>query len=121
LFTQQLPARATVTDRELRVLWDAGSAYPGNPSAVGKTVAELFAESPDRDRVLDGCRKALAGETCRLEIDNGASAGDLQLAPFHDPAGAVIGVIGIAFDITDRKRAERALEGVGQHLRTVLD
>jgi len=121
LFTEQLPARATVTDRELRVVWDAGAAYPGNPSAVGRTVAELFADSPDLERVLDSCHRALAGESCRLEIDNGDAAADLQLAPFRDPAGAITGVVGIAFDITDRKRAERAKWETGQHLRTVLD
>src|SRR5260370_37392643 len=52
-FTEQIPARACVTDRTLRVVWAAGAAVPGNPSAVGKTVPELFAQSPDRERVLE--------------------------------------------------------------------
>lgn len=109
LFTEQIPARATVTDRELRVVWDAGAAFPSSPSAVGKTVSELFAESPDRERVLDGCRGALAGESRGLEIDDGTAAAHLQLEPFRDPAGNVTGVVGIAFDITERVRAEQAL------------
>ncbi len=60
LFTEQIPGRACVTDRELRVVWDGGAAFPGTPSAVGKTVPELFAQSPDRERVLEGCRRALS-------------------------------------------------------------
>jgi two-component system sensor histidine kinase UhpB len=108
-FTEQIPARATVTDHELRVVWDAGAAFSSSPSAVGKTVPELFAESPDRERVLDGCRRALAGESRGLEIDDGTAAAHLQLEPFRDPAGNVTGVVGIAFDITERVRAEQAL------------
>jgi two-component system, NarL family, sensor histidine kinase UhpB len=120
LFTRQLPARATVTDRDLRVIWDAGAAYAENPSTVGKTVAQLFADSPDRERVLEGCRKALAGETVRLEIDDGAAAADLQLAPFRDPAGNITGVVGLALDVTDRKRAEVALRESRELFRTIL-
>ncbi len=109
LFTEQIPARATVTDRELRVVWDAGAAFLSRPSTVGKTVPELFAESPDRERVMDGCRRALAGESHGLEIDDGTAAAHLQLEPFRDLAGNVTGIVGIAFDITERVRAEQAL------------
>jgi two-component system sensor histidine kinase UhpB len=120
-FTEQIPARACVTDRELRVVWDAGAAFPSSPSVVGKTVAELFAQSPDRERVLEGCRRALAGESCRLEIDDGTAAAQLQLEPFRDPAGDVIGVVGIAFDITARVRSEEAVRAGQLLLRQVLD
>ena len=109
LFTDQIPTRATGTDRDLRILWDVGAAFPSNPSTVGKTVPELFAQSPDRERVLEGCRKALAGESSALEIDDGTAAAHLQLVPFRDPAGKVTGVIGISFDITERVRADQTL------------
>ena len=109
LFTDQIPARATATDRDLRVVWDVGTGFPGSPSAVGKTVPELFADSPDREGVLEGCRKALAGESCKLQIDNGEAAAQLQLGPVRDLAGNVIGVTGVAFDVTERARAESAL------------
>src|SRR4051794_17778389 len=68
LSSEQPPARATATDRDLGVFWDAGAGFPGSPSAVGKTLPELFAMSPDRDRVVAGCARALAGEPSRLEI-----------------------------------------------------
>ena len=119
-FTEQIPARATVTDAELRVVWDAGAAYPDNPSTVGKTVPELFADSPDRERVLDGCRRALAGESSKLEIDDGTNAAQLQLVPFRDPGGNVIGVVGIAFDITDRVRSEGKVRAGQRLLQQVL-
>ena len=121
LFTEQIPARACVTDRDLRVVWDAGAAFPDNPSVVGKPVAELFAQSPDRERVLDGCRRALAGESSTLEIDDGTAAAQLQLVPFRGPAGNVIGVVGIAFDITDRVRGEEQVRAGQRLLQQVLD
>src|SRR5438067_1252084 len=121
LFTEQIPARACVTDRDLRVVWDAGAAFQDNPSAVGMTVAELFAQSPDRERVWDGCRRALAGESSKLEIDDGTAAAQLQLVPFRDPAGNVIGVVGIAFDITDRVRSEEQVRAGQRLLQQVID
>src|ERR1041385_6534167 len=121
LFPEQIPARACVTDRELRVVWDAGAAFSSNPSVVGKTVAELFAQSPDRERVLEGGRRALAGESCRLEIDDGTAAAQLQLEPFRDPAGNVIGVVGIAFDITARVRSEEEVRAGQLLLRQVIE
>ncbi len=120
-FTEQIPGRACVTDGELRVVWDAGAAFPGNPSVVGKTVQELFAQSPDRDRVLEGCRRALAGQSSKLEIDDGASAAQLDLEPFRDPAGNVVGMVGIAFDVTDRVRSEEEVRAGQRILRRVLD
>src|SRR4029077_3195436 len=121
LFTEQIPARACVTDRDLRGVWDAGAAFSDSPSAVGKTVAELFAQSPDLERVLDGCRRALGGELSKLEIDDGMAAAQLQLVPFRDPAGNVTGVVGIAFDITERVRSEEQVRAGQRLLEQVLD
>ena len=121
LFTEQIPARACATDRDLRIVWDAGAAFAGSPSAVGKTVPQLFERSPDHDRVLDGCRRALAGESTKLEIDDGTSAAQLQLEPFRDPAGNVVGVVGIAFDITDRVRSEEKVRAGERLMREVLE
>jgi PAS domain S-box-containing protein len=120
-FTEQIPARACVTDRDLRVVWDAGAAFADAPTVVGKTVPQLFEESPDRDRVIEGCGRALAGESTRLEIDDGVSAAQLQLVPFRDPAGDVIGLVGIAFDITDRVRSEERVRAGQRLLQQVLE
>src|SRR5688572_11940883 len=92
LLTEQIPARAWVTDRELRVVWDTGAAFPASPSVVGQTVPELLAQSQDRERVLESCRRALAGEASKLEIDDGSTAAQLQFVPFRDPGGNVVGV-----------------------------
>lgn len=120
-FTEQIPARASVMDRELRVVWDAGSAFGDSPSAVGKTVSQLFEQSPDRERVLEACHRALAGESSKLEINDGISAAQLQLVPFRDAGGDVMGVVGVAFDITDRVRSEEQVRSGQRLLEKVLD
>lgn len=121
LFVQQIPARACVIDRDFRVVWDLGVAFPSSPSAVGKSVAELFADSPDRERVIDGCHKALAGESVELEIDDRRAAAHLKLVPFRDADGGVTGVVGIAFDITERVRSEEEVRQGRRLLQQVLD
>jgi PAS domain S-box-containing protein len=121
LFTEQIPARACVTDRELRVVWDAGTAFTDRPSVEGQTVPELFAQSPDRERVLEGCFRALAGDSSMLDIDDGTSAAQLRLEPFRDPAGNVMGVVGVAFDITDRMRSEKQVRAGQMLLQQVLE
>jgi two-component system, NarL family, sensor histidine kinase UhpB len=121
LFTEQIPARACVTDRDLRVVWDGGAGFSASPTVVGKTVPELFAQSPDRERVLEGCRKALAGESSVLDIDDGTSAANLHLQPFRDPAGNVTGVVGMAVDTTDRVRTEADVHAGQRLLRQVVE
>jgi PAS domain S-box-containing protein len=109
LFTEHVPVRACATDRDLRVVADLGAGFSSSPGPLGKTVAELFATSPDRDRVLEACGRALEGQPSDLHIDDGQSAARLQLIPRRDADGNVIGVVGLAYDTTKRTRAESAL------------
>lgn len=121
LLIEQMPARASATDRDLRIVSDAGAGFPGSPSMVGKTVGEALAAAPDRDRVVAASRKALAGESCKLQIGDGASAAQILLGPSRDASGNIIGVMGVAVDITDRVHAEDELRGSQRLLRRVLD
>jgi len=121
LFTEQIPARACATDRDLRVVWDNGSAFPRSPTAVGKTVSELFATSPDRERVLEACGRALKGDGTTLEINDGTSAAHLRLVPFRDSDGKIVGVVGIAFDTTSLVRSKEDVESGQLLMRQVLD
>jgi PAS domain S-box-containing protein len=110
LFTGQIPVRAGAVDRELRFLWDLGAGFPGAGPFAGKTLGEIMPASPDRDRVVEASRRALAGERRRLEIDFAGRTAELQLEPFRDSSGNIIGVVGLALDVTERARVEKALE-----------
>jgi signal transduction histidine kinase len=103
LFTEHVRVRACATDRDLRIVRDMGAGFPGSPRLVGRAVGELLATSPECERVLEGCRRALGGESCELQIDEGTYRVNLSLTPRYD-ADEVVGVVGLAFDVTHPAR-----------------
>ena len=93
----------------------AVAGFVGHPvcDIIGRTDADLFDPHSARwiaerdQRVMD--RGAVeTGEECL--IASGVSRTYLATkAPYRDATGAVVGIIGISRDITDRKRAEQEL------------
>jgi signal transduction histidine kinase/PAS domain-containing protein len=110
LVVEQIPVRIGAVDRELRVLWDLGAGFPEAGRFAGRSIAEIFAGSPDRERMLEAYRRALAGGSCKLRIGVAGRTAELQLEPFRDASTEVRGVVGVALDVTGRARAEEALQ-----------
>ena len=75
--------------------------------SVGKSVYAVYADYPD---LAENVRRALGGEELSAEIEVGEAAFEARYAPIRDGRGAVQGVIGVATDISDRRRAQRALQ-----------
>jgi two-component system cell cycle sensor histidine kinase/response regulator CckA len=71
---------------------------------VGRSVFEMYAQYPEMVRSI---RRGLAGE----ELTNTHEVGDLVFetlfAPLRDGAGAVVGLMGVSIDVTERRRAEK--------------
>ena len=86
--------------------------HPGE--LVGQTVFQRHQGTPQG---VERWRRALAGETLTVTVQ--ARDSDLiyesHLTPVRDPGGAVTGVICVEMDITERRRAEAALERMAQH------
>ena len=74
---------------------------------VGRSVSDVYENLP---RVLENIRRALDGETTTLSLAIEDLAFDCRYEPFRDDKGRVIGVVGVAYDITALKRAEQNLE-----------
>ncbi len=70
---------------------------------VGRSAFHLFRAFPD---VTANIPRALAGETFDAIVDAGNVVFDVHYGPVRDASGAVAGVIGVAVDITERRRAE---------------
>ncbi|HEX4575163.1 MAG TPA: PAS domain S-box protein, partial [Gemmatimonadales bacterium] len=73
---------------------------------VGQSVAQLYVDIP---QALADIRRALAGETFSSTVEIYGVVFDLWYTPIREADGAVSGVIGVANDITERRRAEEAL------------
>lgn len=109
LFAEQLPARIGAAGRDLTILWDMGAGFPEAGKFAGKSVADIFAGSPDLERMLAVTRKVLAGESCKLEVELASRTAEVQLEPFRDHSEQIVGVVGVALDVTERALAEKRL------------
>jgi PAS domain S-box-containing protein len=117
--------RIFVKDRESRYAFanSAVAAMFGRPieEVIGKRDSELqpgelskALEGHDR-RVIDSAQREMVEETV-LVPGRGATTYLTTKAPWHDNEGNVVGVVGIAQDISERKNAEAALLRVNEEL-----
>src|SRR2546423_5815579 len=98
--TTSTPDLIFAKDRQGRLLM----ANPAWSKAVGKTGDEAM-ELDDNERIV-----LEAGETMFLEELVGERTYLTTKSPLRDEQGRVIGLIGVATDITERKLAQRELE-----------
>ncbi|MFN8457910.1 MAG: PAS domain S-box protein [Anaerolineae bacterium] len=113
-------------DRELRYI----RIYNPNPNftvegVVGKTDADLFLPE-DAAQLTEIKRRVLAtgaGERQIVQVTlNGETFYyDLTVEPRLDPMGQVIGLACAAMDITERKRAEKALQANEYKFRQMIE
>ena len=73
---------------------------------VGQSVFDLYRDDP---QVLESVRRALAGEAFSTAVDVGELTFETRYTPLTDDAGTFVGVIGVATDITENRKAQQAL------------
>jgi len=96
-----------VAGRGLVALGHAPEAIVGYP---------LFAEGPYARTIGAYARRALVGEPVEARVVVGDLIFATHYASFHNEAGAVAGVIGVATDVTALARAEAARDEARQRL-----
>jgi PAS domain-containing protein len=104
LVTDQLPCILWTTDRDLRVTGFAGRLPADVAGSLGRRIEET-AMSP---RGLDAHQAARHGATASYSYQHEGREYDVHVAPFVDERGETAGCIGLAVDVTDRRRAEAA-------------
>jgi PAS domain S-box-containing protein len=105
----------------------AGAGFLGRAvdDVLGKDDAAMF--SPEVGRaIMKRDREVVQSGRTQTYEEFGTSAGKTRLflstkGPFRDPAGHVVGLLGICRDITDRKRAEEEIRQSQQKLQIHLD
>ena len=70
----------------------------------------LLVTNRDRPEVLDGYRRALAGEAVEIETRIADLTLDLRFCPSRQPDGTITGVTGIGVDVTAAKLARDHLQ-----------
>ena len=94
---------------------------------VGVSAFDLYGSMPFVDfngETISGSeiiQRALAGETLSVVNEMNGAYFDNRIGPIHNSAGEIVGIVGVATDITERKRAEEELKRQNNYLTTLQD
>ena len=92
------------------------SLEPGQ--LVGQSVFEIYADTP---QVIENIRRALKGESFTASVTVGELVFDVRYSPLTDELDNVLGVIGVATDITDSRRAEVSIRESEERYRELFE
>ena len=81
---------------------------------VGQSAFDVYAGAPE---IVAAIRRTLAGETIRAVVELADTFWDTRYAPITAGAGTVTGLIGVALDVTEQVRTERALRRSEERFR----
>jgi diguanylate cyclase (GGDEF)-like protein len=106
----RLPVFVWSTDSALRVTSSLGER-PGElplPEAQGPKpelrLSDRLRPAEAEHPALTAHRRALKGEAVGFDLQGDGRTFEVHVEPFRDTAGAVEGTVGVAFDVTERRR-----------------
>lgn len=85
---------------------------------VGQSVFDVYRDNPS---ILESIRRALGGEAFTKVVDVGGLSFETRYTPLTDDAHKIIGVIGVATDITENRKAQQALQENEQRYRELFE
>jgi len=113
LVLEQAPVLLWSTDRDLRVTSAMGTGFRDlklpHSEERGLSVYEYFNIHDDDIEPIVSHRRALLGESVATQIEWQGRTYDVHMEPFRSKDGAIIGTIGVAFDVSERTRTEESL------------
>ncbi len=125
ILVDQMPAVLWTMDRELRFLDSMGAGLARldqKPSDNrGMSLFAYFKTTDPEFPPIAAHRRALAGESVAYEITWKGRTFQSHVEPMRDADGMIHGVIGVAFDVTERKDAERELQRSVALLEATID
>jgi PAS domain S-box-containing protein len=109
LIFDQIPAAVWTTDRDLHIL-SASGAVPGSSflrseELIGKTLQEFFDNPEELSAPLIAHLAALKGEHRSYEYNLAGNIFSVNVHPLRNVFDEIAGVIGVALDVTENKRA----------------
>ncbi|HEY3054746.1 MAG TPA: EAL domain-containing protein [Thermoanaerobaculia bacterium] len=107
----QLPANVWTTDRDLTITSSAGGGLNmvgvRPDEMVGVPLSRYLENDERRDKAIENHLRALHGEHLSYETRFRDRDLHVRMHPLRDDQGEIIGTIGISFDVTELRRAER--------------
>src|SRR2546428_811544 len=113
LVLEQAPVLLWSTDRDLRVTAAMGTGFRGLdlPRSGQRVLSiyEYFNIHDDDIEPIVSHRRALLGESVATQIEWQGRMYDVHMEPLRSKEGAILGTIGVAFDVSERTRTEESL------------
>jgi len=113
LVLEQAPVLLWSTDRDLRVTSAMGTGFRDlnlpHSEERGLSIYEYFNIHDDDIEPIVSHRRALLGESVATQIEWQGRTYDVHMEPFRSKDGAIIGTVGVAFDVSERTRTEESL------------
>jgi PAS domain S-box-containing protein len=110
LLFEQVPVLLWTTDRRLRFTSCSGAGLAELQRNAGEIVGSTLAEVLGDDPAVSQFERAIAGETVTCDREVAGRLYHVHLEPFMDEAGEIIGSVGVAVDVTERRRAQEERE-----------
>jgi PAS domain S-box-containing protein len=85
---------------------------------VGQSAFDIYAGRP---HVLEALQRALAGETASFTLDIGDTIFEVLCSPMRGEDDQLVGVIGVAAEVTERARVEERLRKTESRFRTLVE
>ncbi len=121
VMTRKMPAVLWTTDRELRFTSSTGAALAAldlHPDqVVGLTLMDYFQTDDPESPPIAAHRRVLAGCSVTYEFTWKDRTYQSHVEPLRDGGGEVVGCIGAALDVTERRRAEEEVQRSREQFR----
>jgi PAS domain S-box-containing protein len=124
VLVSQMPAVLWTTDRDLELTeaTGAGRAAMGETDDVrGVSLFAYFKTTDPEFAPIAAHRRALAGESVTYDVDWKGRSFQAHVEPLRETDGSIRGVVGVAFDVTERKNALAELERSVALLEATID
>jgi PAS domain S-box-containing protein len=113
MILQQAPVLLWSTDGDLHVTSALGGGFRNLDTSRsrerGLTLFDYFSVRDEDVEPIASHRRALGGERVATQIEWQGRTYDVHIEPLRSSEGAIIGTIGVAFDVSERTRTEETL------------